>query len=253
MNGDRLYAPSVHLNKELIEDDVEVFAPKMPRESPDLHVPDSPDLRGVASLPADEAREARVLLSSAFQAVVEKLVHLHVKELAEFSRGPKLEHGGTHSVPGINHVSFEDPGQLQPDASLQSLMSLKGPTPSPLAAMAAQRSAMRSTRSMRSSRSMHSSVSRISSIGNSSMSSAFSGRGSIREVKANEVLEKLQEHDHSSAVEDTFANHIQDVIAQMKEDEMKSVAEKHSSDNDLAGWRYLQQLRAWPQAVLKFW
>jgi len=248
MNGDRLYAPSVHLNKELIEDDVEVFAPKMPRESPDLHVPDSPDLRGVASLPADEAREARVLLSSAFQAVVEKLVHLHVKELAEFSRGPKLEHGGTHSVPGINHVSFEDPGQLQPDESLQSLMSLKGPTPSPLAAMAAQRSAMRSTRSMRSSRSMHSSVSRISSIGNSSMSSAFSGRGSIREVKANEVLEKLQEHDHSSAVEDTFANHIQDVIAQMKEDEMKSVAEKHSSDNDLAGWRYLQQLRAWLQS-----
>lgn len=59
----------------------QVFAPKMPRETPDLHVPDSPDLHGVASLPVDEAREARPLLSSAFQAVVEKLVHLHVKDL----------------------------------------------------------------------------------------------------------------------------------------------------------------------------
>lgn len=246
MNGDRLYAPSVHLNKELIEGNVEVFAPKMPREGPDLHVPDMPDLHGVASLPVDEAREARSLLSSAFQDVVEKLVHLHVKELAEFSRGPKVEHGSTHNVPGINHVSFEDPSQLQPDESLQSLKSLKSPTPSPLATMAAQRSAMRSTRSMHSSKSMHSSMSRIS-IGNSSMSSAFSGRGSLREVKANEVLEKLQEHDHAS-VEDTFANQIQDVIAQMKEDEMKSVAAKVSSTDDLEGWRYLQQLRAWLQS-----
>eukprot|EP00435_Cladocopium_sp_Y103_P037611 s944_g10.t1 len=246
MNGDRLYAPSLHINKELIEDDV--FPKTMPREtSPDLHVPDPPD--GV-----DEEREARPLLSSAFQAVVEKLVHVHIKELAEFSKGPKLEHRGsysdrgTHSVPGINHVSFEDPSQLQPDESLQSLKSLRGPPPSPLAALAAQRSAMRSTRSMRSSKSMHSSVSRISSIGNSSMTSAFSGqRTPLREVKANEVLEKLQEKDHSS-VEDAFANHIQDVIAQMKEEEMKSVAEKCSSADDLEGWTYLQKLRAWLQS-----
>ena len=38
-----------------------------------------------------------------------------------------------------------------------------------------------------------------------------------------------------------------------KEDEMKSVAEKHSSDNDLAGWRYLQQLRAWLLSCAEWW
>ena len=38
-----------------------------------------------------------------------------------------------------------------------------------------------------------------------------------------------------------------------KEDEMKSVAERHSSDNDLEGWRYLQQLRAWLLSCAEWW
>ena len=74
----------------------------MPREtSPDLHVPDSPDLHGVASVPVDEAREARPLLSSAFQVVVEKLVHLHVKDKGHMVTWPFRDLRGRGGSPAL--------------------------------------------------------------------------------------------------------------------------------------------------------